>query len=135
MSFLRSEVTLLTNEEAEKIHEASLKIIAQTGMKVEHERLLKSLDEFGADVDYNTMIVKFPRNIVEDCLNRYVDSLNADVLIHEQGKKENVQKGQMSLNTHIFCVNLCDADTSDIRPATLKNLEQSIIIANELHCL
>lgn len=141
MSELKCEVSILTQDEVRQIHDASLNIIKEIGMRVEHERMLEALKEIGANVDFNKKIVKFPARLAEECMRKQVEKANrvvdgpelfADPLTLQTGKPVNKP---MSLNPHIFCISISDTDTDDIRPATLKDLEDSVIVGNELNNL
>ena len=138
MSILQCNLSILSPEEVEKIHESSIKILTEIGMRIEHKRMLSCLASLGADVNDNTMIVKFPRKLVEQCMKRQVARANtreggaehwADPLTLNTYKRVDAP---MSLNTHMFSVNVSDAETEVIRPATLQDYEQSVIVANEL---
>ena len=138
MSVLTCEISILSSEEAERIHAASLSILEETGMRIEHERMLQCLAALGADVDFHTMVVKFPRGLVERCVRRQVAWANsregsaehwADPLTLNTFKRVDAP---MSLNTHMFSISISDTETEEIRPATLKDFEDSVIVANEL---
>ncbi len=59
---------VLSDDEKTQIHEKTLKILANTGVQVKTEKGRKILKDAGADVDENTMIVKFPRKLVEESI-------------------------------------------------------------------
>jgi trimethylamine--corrinoid protein Co-methyltransferase len=61
-------IRYLSDAQIEKIHEGSLDILENTGIKVELEEGLKVLDEAGAKVDHQTGRVKIPRELVARCL-------------------------------------------------------------------
>ena len=136
MAYLNSEMKILTGEEVRQIHEASLRTLKNTGMKIDHGRMLKMLADCGADVDFNTTAVKFPPALVEECLKRQVSKTNGgerrvgDYFDVSGGVRQNASK--MCLSTHIFCVNINDMDSGDIRPATLHDLDCATLVANEL---
>jgi trimethylamine--corrinoid protein Co-methyltransferase len=56
---------LLTNEQVQRIHEASLEILEQVGLKVRYEPARALFAKHGCSVDSETNIVKFPREVVE----------------------------------------------------------------------
>lgn len=138
MSMLKCDVSILSQEEVGKIHDASLKILEEIGMKIEHERMLNCLAAAGANVDFNTMVVKFPRNVVEGCVKRQVALANgaagraehwADPLTLNTYKRVDAP---MTLNSHMFSISISDSETEEIRPATLKDYEESVIVGNAL---
>jgi trimethylamine--corrinoid protein Co-methyltransferase len=58
-----SFATLLTQEQVEKIHEASLEILEQVGLKVRYEPAREVFKQHGCTVEEER--VKFPRAVVE----------------------------------------------------------------------
>ncbi|MBK5107325.1 MAG: trimethylamine methyltransferase family protein [Anaerolineales bacterium] len=56
---------LLTQEQVERIHEASLEILESVGLLVRNMRAREILNSHGAAVDPDSEIVRFPRQIVE----------------------------------------------------------------------
>lgn len=59
---------VLSEDEKNQVHERSLKILAETGVKVNTARGRQYLKDAGAGVDENSKIVKFPRTMVEESL-------------------------------------------------------------------
>jgi trimethylamine--corrinoid protein Co-methyltransferase len=59
-------VTLLTPEQVSRVHEASLEILETIGMLVRNERARAVLERHGCQVDSETLIVRFPRRVVEE---------------------------------------------------------------------
>ena len=57
---------LLTTEQVERIHEASLEILENIGMLVRNEKARALFARHGCHVDTQTGLVKFPRTVVED---------------------------------------------------------------------
>jgi trimethylamine--corrinoid protein Co-methyltransferase len=57
--------TLLTPEQVEQVHEASLEILGNVGLLVRNEKARARLAEHGCRVDAETQLVKFPRAVVE----------------------------------------------------------------------
>lgn len=58
----------LREDEIEKIHQATLGILWERGMKVEHVQGRRLLAEAGAAVDDNSHMVRFPADLVERCI-------------------------------------------------------------------
>ena len=56
---------LLTQEQVQRIHEASLEILEEAGLKVRYEPARAVFAKHGCIVDSETTIVKFPRDVVE----------------------------------------------------------------------
>jgi len=56
-----------SREEVERVHEASLEVLENTGMYVRNERAREIFAKGGCQVDNQTTLVKFPRKVVEEC--------------------------------------------------------------------
>jgi trimethylamine---corrinoid protein Co-methyltransferase len=59
---------VLSKNERHRVHAESLKILANTGVKVETRQGRRILKQAGARVDEHTKIVKFPQSLVESSL-------------------------------------------------------------------
>lgn len=57
--------TLLTQEQVERIHEASLEVLENVGLLVRNEKARAVFDKHGCKVDVETNMVTFPRAVVE----------------------------------------------------------------------
>ncbi|MCK4316314.1 MAG: trimethylamine methyltransferase family protein, partial [Anaerolineae bacterium] len=57
--------TLLTSEQVERVHEASLEILENVGLLVHNEKARVLFAKHGCHVDAETQVVKFPRAVVE----------------------------------------------------------------------
>ena len=67
---MKAAFQVLSENECSRIHEESLKILKNTGIKVETPLGRQVLKHAGALVDENTKIVKFPKNLVESSLKQ-----------------------------------------------------------------
>lgn len=56
---------LLTQDQVERVHEASLEILENVGLLVRNEKARATFARHGCRVDVETQIVKFPRAVVE----------------------------------------------------------------------
>ena len=59
-------INVLTNDEMELIHNSALKVLAEVGMRIEHEEALTSLNAAGCHVDFRKHEVRFPPHVVEN---------------------------------------------------------------------
>ena len=57
--------SLLTQKQVERIHDASLEILENVGLLVRNDKARSIFSKHGCKVDAETLIVKFPRNVVE----------------------------------------------------------------------
>ncbi|UCE15686.1 MAG: trimethylamine methyltransferase family protein [Candidatus Bathyarchaeota archaeon] len=63
-------LTLLSDDELERIHETSLKILEEIGIKVLSKKVQGLLAENGAEVDAARSIVKIPSSLVEEAVKK-----------------------------------------------------------------
>jgi len=59
---------VLSDQDRERVHESTLEILAKTGVKVDTTIGRQYLKSAGAEVDEETKIVRFPRDLVEEAL-------------------------------------------------------------------
>lgn len=68
MTAMHAPATFLTAEQVRRIHEAALEILGQVGLLVRNPKARSRLAAHGCRVDSETLIVKFPRAVVEEYL-------------------------------------------------------------------
>jgi len=61
---------ILSEQEVQKLHSASLEVLNTIGVKVESERARKMLEEAGAKVNHETMMVRFPPNLADESIKK-----------------------------------------------------------------
>ncbi len=54
----------LGDEQLDQLQDATLQILARTGVSFPSEKALKVLADHGAQVDFKTQVVRFPRDVV-----------------------------------------------------------------------
>jgi trimethylamine--corrinoid protein Co-methyltransferase len=59
---------VLTEDDVERIHAGTLKVLEETGIFVEDEEALKRFGDGGADVDLTKKIVRIPKQLVLDAI-------------------------------------------------------------------
>ncbi len=65
---MRAQCQILSEDERQKIHDESIKILQQVGVKFLSQRALKIMNDNGAKVDHDTGIAKIPAEMVEQAL-------------------------------------------------------------------
>ncbi len=66
---METVLKVLSEEELSRIHEETLKILTETGVRVDTAKGRKYLIEAGASIDENAHIVRIPRKVVEQSLD------------------------------------------------------------------
>lgn len=65
---MKTYLQVLSENEKAGVHERTLRVLANTGVRIDTAKGRKYLQEAGAQVDANTHIVRFPRKLVEEAL-------------------------------------------------------------------
>ncbi len=63
-------IKLLSREEMELLHRSALHVLAEVGMRIDHEGALLWLDAAGCDVDMDRRVVRMPPPVVEQAVSR-----------------------------------------------------------------
>ncbi len=66
---MRTLLRVLSEDDLNRIHEETLNILSNTGVRVDTARGREYLLQAGAGVDQDSHIVRFPRYLIEQCLN------------------------------------------------------------------
>lgn len=69
----RNPINILNSDDISRIHEGSLNVLRDCGVKFEHPEALTLLAEAGCEVDREKMVVRFPVGIVEESLKKIPD--------------------------------------------------------------
>ena len=64
----RRPLRILAQPEVERIHQASLEVLADTGVMFQSQRALDVLEAHGAVVDRETTVARIPQTAVEEAL-------------------------------------------------------------------
>ena len=65
---VKTSIQVLSEEERARVHEESLDILGNTGVRVETAQGRRILEEAGAVVDNTSKVVKFPQRLMEEAL-------------------------------------------------------------------
>jgi trimethylamine--corrinoid protein Co-methyltransferase len=122
-------IQLLTDESIQRLHEASLHILASVGVHVPHEEMLRLLGEAGATVDRHTQFVKLPERLIQESLDRAGKSFT----IHgrDRSKKAEFGVGKRNYNS-IAGEALWLEDDLRRRYATLEDVATAARLADAL---
>jgi len=125
-SVMKTTIQVLSEDERNQIHERSLKILENTGMQVETEKGRKILRKAGAQVDENTKIVRFPRNLIEDSLKTTTKKFTL-------GARRPGWEIEVNVGDCVFCgdgeaANVVDPATGERRPGTFDDWRKTTLI-------
>ncbi len=65
MGNVSGKISVLSPEDMQALHETALRILAEIGMRIDHDESLAYLDGAGCSVDKRSQVVRFPTQVVE----------------------------------------------------------------------
>ena len=112
---------LLTQDQVEKIHSSSLRILEQVGVQINENDFLQFLARNGLNVDYNEKRVKMPPNLIEESIKK----APKNVTLYAREPKHNISFEEGKIYAHPVggAANVIDIDSGKTRPAILKDVE------------
>jgi trimethylamine---corrinoid protein Co-methyltransferase len=121
---------VLSDHEIVQIHEASIKILENTGVMIHSKRALDLLNSKGVSVDYDKKLAKISGQMVESCLKGVPKTID---LYDRNGNRyltlgDGVPKCASGHNA-IFII---DAETNERRNSTVKDVEDFALISDRL---
>jgi len=91
------KLTLLATEQINKIHQASLEILATIGVRIPHQKVLALFQEAGANVNAKTQIVKIPEKLINHSLK--VAGKQFTVYGRDHSRKAEFGRGERNYNS------------------------------------
>lgn len=118
----------LTDDQVKQIHEASLAILARTGVQVEEPEALRQFQEVGADVDDNR--VRLSRSLVEDA----VDKAPSRVVLAGRDPEDDLilEGARVHIGSGGAALQVLDLETGKIRKAVLRDVADMARIVDAL---
>lgn len=107
---------ILSEDEKTQVHERSLKILAETGVKVNTAKGRQYLKDAGAEVEKNSKIVKFPRVMVEESLRLAPKDFSLGA--RRPGWDLSMNAGECTLMIDGEGTSVIDRKTGEHRPST-----------------
>jgi len=122
--------TLLTSEQVERIHEASLEILESVGMFVRNEKARMRFAKHGCHVDSETQVVKFPRVVVE----HFCAAFPSTFTFHGRDPQydRTIPEDGPLTNTGSSALNIIDPETGQVRRARSDDIARIAHLINEL---
>ncbi len=125
----KKPIELLTQSDVELIHEKSLEILRETGVVIQWEPALKVLKGAGCQVNFESQLVHFPRDIVEHALQL----CPSRVRVKARNPKNDLEIGGETIYfTPQASPFIYDLDTGTKRPGTIKDIDEITIIQDAL---
>ena len=127
--YCKKPIELLTQEEKETIHDKSLEILKETGIVFKWEPALTVLKNAGCNVDFESQVVKFPRDIVTNALKSCPNSFT----VRARESKYDIRYAANRVHFTNQCAPfMYDFDTGVKRQGTLGDIAKITIIIDAL---
>jgi len=123
-------VTLLTTEQVERIHEASLEILEEVGLLVRNEQARQIFAHHGCQVDADSHVVRFPRRVVEE----FRAAMPSQFTFHGRDPRydRTIPEDSPLIVTGSSAPNIIDLVTGQERRARSEDIAQIAHLINEL---
>ncbi len=125
-----SPMEILSVDQVETIHQASLKILRDIGLKVQSETALKLMKDLRADVDMENQSVRFDPELIEEMLI----GLPSEFTIHARNPEKTVKMGG---NAIVFATVCGPSFVSDLdrgrRAGTKKDMEDFVKLSGSIN--
>mgnify|MGYP005840944209 CR=1 FL=1 len=124
MRGIKANIEILSKDEIERIHKGALKILERTGVSVPLRQCVELCEKLGAVVDYDSMTVKIPPELMEEVLE----------LGRAQWKQEDSGEGFVRKPIgHIYTdIYIIDYNTNTKRYGTLEDVMKGIALVDSL---
>ena len=123
-------MTILSDQEIQQIHEATLHILATCGVKVHSAKMLSLLAGKGLDVDSDTHVVRFSRACVEESIASIPATF--DVFDREGEFAFSLGGGVPRVASGHNAVFWVDSETGETRPSKVSDVERFARICERL---
>ncbi len=114
---MKTLLRVLSDEELTRIHEQTLRLLADPGLRVDSARARRLLGEAGAQVEQNSRRVRFPRALVEQALR--LAPRDFDLHGRRPGWSLPVNRGACALILDGGAIHVHDAQTGQRRPPVM----------------
>jgi trimethylamine--corrinoid protein Co-methyltransferase len=116
---MRTLLQVLSEDERAQVHERTLGVLAKSGVRVGTAWGRQILKDAGAEVDENTGLVRFPRDLVEESLR--VAPKEFTLGARRPGWDLRMNSGECTLLIDGEAVFALDQETGERRPGTVKD--------------
>jgi trimethylamine--corrinoid protein Co-methyltransferase len=119
----------MTSEEEESIHRGALYVLERTGMRIEHERVLKMLADHGCEVDFESQRARMHPWLVEECVRKAPSNF---ALRARDRDKDLMVGGDTVYFMQGMGMRYVDLETWETRQATASQHRDAMIVADAL---
>ncbi len=124
------KLSMFTDDDIRRIHEATLYVLEKTGIKVYLDEALDIYSDGGCRVDHKNQTVKFPSYIVEKAMSQAPSTV---LFAARDPEKDTISSGR-NVGFEPFGVGLKieDLESGEIRDSTLKDCADIIKVCDAL---
>ena len=121
---------LLSKQQRERIHLASLKILEEVGVMIQNETALNLVADHGAEVDVKKQIARIPQYLVNDALVKAPSTIS---MFSRDGKNDLVlETNRVHFDPGSSTYYLLDSETLEIRRPVSKELADFVRLTDAL---
>jgi len=129
-SFNGPRLQLLSRDEIESIHLASMKLLEEVGVKVYNDAALRLLAEAGVEVDFDDKLARIPQHLVKESLAKVPSTIR---LYSRDGKHDRVLKGnKVTYNPGSAALFILDSKTNEPRRPLSRDLVDLVRLTDAL---
>lgn len=121
--------SVLSQDEIQQIHEATIKVLEETGVKVLEAEAQQLLKKVGCRVEGDIAYV--PRKVVDDALKTAPKSVQ--VYSRDGSPGIALEMGKSWFGTGSDCPNIMDSRTGERRPSNKKDVEEVALLCDALN--
>jgi len=110
---------VLSDQDRDRVHESTLQILAKTGVKVDTDIGRQYLKQAGAEVNEDTHITRFPRDLVEEALELAPKEFSLGA--RRPGWDLSMNQGDCTLMGDGEAITVIDRKTGEHRPSTYQD--------------
>lgn len=124
-----SPMKVLTDQEVVRIHEKTLEVLVECGVKFEDAEALKILGDAGCEANGKSGLVRFPVPILEEAMAKKPDGF----YLRGRNPKYDLEfsGGEVYFTNHA-APKIVDRDTGEPRKATLEDVDKMVTLIDAL---
>jgi trimethylamine--corrinoid protein Co-methyltransferase len=129
MKHIRSRIEILDDDDLDRLHEATLEVLATVGCRLPHRRVLDMMRQAGAEVKEDTAIARLPPELVERAIRETSPRKGEDAGGLGQAATVERERFRLGMSTQ---ANMVDYGATSRRRGTTEDVLKGIVICNEL---
>ncbi|UCH01705.1 MAG: trimethylamine methyltransferase family protein [Candidatus Bathyarchaeota archaeon] len=129
-----NKLELLSRDDLDRIHDATLNVLRNTGARFLYDKALKVLDANGCEVDWKTKIVRFPEELVKECIAKAQGQHATKYDTRQTPDLVEMPKQDVYFRPFGQGVRITDRDGTT-RSSTLRDIKNVVIIGDALESL